>query len=200
MLQYSEIEKGNSMAKLIALMHLSFDGFAATEKGEMDWITHDGEIFEHVSKYIAETGTGVYGPQTFQMMESYWPGVLTDPQSEPVEIKHAKWYQAAKKVVCSRTVKQLENKDAKLIGADLKCEMKKLKLESAKDLMVFGSPRLCQSLARLDLFDEYVINVNPVLLGGGIKMFEDLPRTMLELISATTFKNGVVGFHYRRQP
>ena len=58
------------MAKLIALMHISFDGFAATTKGEMDWMTHDQKIFEHVSKYISKVGTGIYGPVTFQMMES----------------------------------------------------------------------------------------------------------------------------------
>jgi dihydrofolate reductase len=54
-------------------------------------------------------------------------------------------------------------------------------------------------LARLDLLDEYVINVNPILLGSGIRMFEDLPRTKLELVSATPFDSGVVGFHYRKQ-
>lgn len=188
------------MAKLIALMHLSFDGFAATEKGEMNWITHDQAIFEHVSKYISQGGTGIYGPKTFQMMESYWPGVLTDPRSTDLEIKHAKWYQSAKKVVCSRTLKQLENKDARLINGNLEEEFKSLKQKPEKDLLVFGSPRLTQSLARLDLFDEYIVNVNPILLGGGIRMFEDLPRTKLSLVSATPFSSGVVGFHYERQP
>lgn len=185
------------MAKLIALMHLSFDGFAAGPNGEMDWITMDLKIFEHVSKYISKVETGVYGPKTFQMMESYWPGVLKDTQSSELEIAHAKWYQSAKKIVCSRTLEQLENKEARLIK-NLE-DIKKLKQQSEKDMMVFGSPRLCQSLARLDLFDEYLINVNPILLGGGIRMFEDLPRTKLELISATPFSSGVVGFHYKRQ-
>jgi hypothetical protein len=54
-------------------------------------------------------------------------------------------------------------------------------------------------LARLDLFDEHIINVNPILLGGGVRMFEDMPRTKLELVSATTFASGVVGFHYRKK-
>jgi dihydrofolate reductase len=188
------------MAKLISLMHLSFDGFAATAKGEMNWITHDQKIFEHVSQFISQAGTGIYGPTTFQMMEGYWPGVLKDPQSSELEIKHAKWYQSAKKIVCSRTLKHLENKEARLINASLEEEINKLKQQSGKDLMVFGSPRLTQSLARLDLFDEYLINVNPVLLGGGIRMFEDLPRIKLELLSATPFSSGVVGFHYKRQP
>jgi dihydrofolate reductase len=188
------------MANLIALMHLSFDGFAATAKGEMNWITHDQQIFEHVSKFIAQAGTGIYGPTTFQMMESYWPGVLTDKESTEVEIKHAKWYQSARKVVCSRKLKHLENKNARLINANLEEEIKALKQESERDLMVFGSPRLTQSLARLDLFDEYLVNVNSILLGGGIRMFEDLPRTKLSLVSATPFSSGVVGFHYRKQP
>jgi dihydrofolate reductase len=187
------------MAKLVSLMHLSFDGFAATPKGEMNWITHDQTIFEHVSKYISQAGTGIYGPRTFQMMEGHWPGVLTDAQSGELEIKHARWYQSAKKIVCSRTLKHLENKEAGLINADLEAEIRKLKQQSEKDLMVFGSPRLTQSLARLDLFDEYITNVNPILLGGGIRMFEDLPRIKLDLVSATSFSSGVVGFHYQRQ-
>ncbi|MCU1311493.1 MAG: bifunctional deaminase-reductase domain protein [Candidatus Angelobacter sp.] len=187
------------MAKLISLMHISFDGFAATPKGEMDWITHDQKIFEHVSKYISKVETGIYGPRTFQMMESHWPGVLKNAQSGELESKHARWYQSAKKIVCSRTLKHLENKEAGLINANLEEEIRKLKQQSGKDLMVFGSPRLTQSLARLDLFDEYVINVNPILLGGGIRMFEDLPRIKLDLVSATSFGSGVVGFHYKRQ-
>ena len=185
------------MAKLVALMHISFDGFAAGPKGEMDWITMDQEIFEYVSKYIAKGGTGIYGPKTFQMMEGYWPKMLESPDSSELEIKHAKWYQSAKKIVCSRRLKHLENKDAHLV-ANLEEDIKKLKQESEQDLMVFGSPGLTQSLARLDLIDEYLINVNPVLIGGGIRMFEDLPRTRLKLVSATRFNSGVVGFHYTK--
>jgi dihydrofolate reductase len=191
-------KKEVSMANLVALMHLSFDGFAAGPNGEMNWIKHDGEVFEHASKFISKVGTGVYGPVTFQMMEGFWPSVLESTEADESEKQHAKWYQSAKKVVCSRTLKQLENKEAKLINANLEEEIKKLKQQPGKDLMVFGSPRLTQALARLDLFDEYVINVNPILLGGGVRMFEDLPRTKLNLVSATTFDGGVVGFHYKK--
>ena len=185
------------MAKLISLMHVSFDGFASGPNGEMNWITMDQEIFAHVSKYIATVGAGVYGPKTFQMMESYWPDVLENPESGDLEIRHAKWYQRANKIVCSRTLNQLENKEARLV-ANLEEGIKKLKQESEKDLMVFGSPQLTQSLARLDLIDEYVVNVNPVLIGGGIRMFDELPRTKLNLVSATNFESGVVGFHYAK--
>lgn len=186
------------MAKLISLMHISFDGFAAGPNGEMDWVTMDQEVFAHVSKYISKVGTGVYGPETFQMMEDYWPAMLENDKSSELEIKHAKWYQSANKIVCSRTLNHLENKEARLV-ANVEESIKKLKHESEKDLMVFGSPRLTQSLARLDLFDEYLINVNPVLMGGDIRMFEDLPRTKLNLVSETKFKSGVVGFHYAKQ-
>jgi len=186
------------VAKLISLMHISLDGFAAGPNGEMDWITMDQEIFEYVSKYISKVGTGVYGPKTFQMMEGYWPGVLENTESGELEIRHAKWYQRANKIVCSRTLQHLDNKEARLI-ANLEEDIKKLKQESEKDLMVFGSPRLTQSLARLDLFDEYIVNVNPVLIGGGVKMFEYLPRTKLNFLSTTKFNSGVVGFHYAKK-
>ncbi|MGZ3695926.1 MAG: dihydrofolate reductase family protein [Bdellovibrionota bacterium] len=187
------------MAKIISLMHLSLDGFAAGPKGEMNWIHHDGEVFEHVSKFISRVGTGIYGPVTFQMMESFWPSILDNPGSDDLEMRHAKWYQGAKKVVCSRTVKSLENKSAELITGNLEQEIQKLKLGSDKDMMIFGSPRLVQSLARLELIDEYLINVNPILLGGGVRMFEDLPTTKLALESATKLGSGVVGLHYKRQ-
>jgi len=185
------------VAKLISLMHLSLDGFAAGPNGEMDWITMDQEIFEYVSRYISKTATGVYGPKTFHMMEGYWPGILQNPDSSELQIKHASWYQRARKIVCSRTLTQLENKAALLIN-NLEEDIKKLKQESDQDLMVFGSPRLTQSLAQLDLFDEHLININPVLIGGGVRMFESLPRTKLNLISETKFKSGVVGFHYAK--
>ena len=54
------------MATLISLMQISFDGFAAGPNGEMDWIQHDREVFEHMSKFISKTDTCIYGPLTFQ--------------------------------------------------------------------------------------------------------------------------------------
>lgn len=185
------------MAKLISLMHISFDGFASGPNGEMDWITMDQEIFEYVSRYISKVGTGIYGYKTYQMMEGYWPSVLENPESGDLAIKHAKWYQSAKKIVCSQRLKSLENKEVHLVS-NVEENIKKLKQESEKDLMVFGSPRLTQSLARLDLFDEYIVNVNPVLIGSGTRMLEDLPKAKLNLVSVTRFNSGVVGFHYEK--
>ena len=75
------------MAKLISLMHISFDGFAAGPSGEMDWITMDQEIFEYVSRYISKIGTGVYGPKTFHMMESYWPAVARGDVKAPATVR-----------------------------------------------------------------------------------------------------------------
>lgn len=49
----------------------------------------------------------------------------------------------------------------------------------------------------LGLIDEYLINVNPVLLGTGIPLFKDVQqKTNLQLLSTVTFKTGVVGLHY----
>ncbi len=77
-------------------MPLSFDGFAAGPNGEMNWIQHDGEVFDHVSKFIALADTDIYGPVTFQMMESFWPGILKNPEFDQMEMRHAKWYEGAR--------------------------------------------------------------------------------------------------------
>jgi dihydrofolate reductase len=92
----------------------------------------------------------------------------------------------------------LKHDSARLVTGDIRQEIAKVKQSSQKAIMLFGSPRLTQSLAELDLIDEFLINVNPVLLGRGVRMFDSMPKTKLNLVSTTPFTSGVVGFHYRK--
>jgi dihydrofolate reductase len=187
------------MRKVVSLMHMSLDGFVAGPKGEMDWIKIDDQIFDHVDRFIAQADTGFYGPKTFQMMEDYWPGVLKDPKAVGHQLNHAKWYALAKKYVFSTSLKKLNNPTAELVKADLPGKVAALKKEQGKNLMIFGSPGLTHSFAQLGLIDEYVILINPLILGSGIPMFKGIvSRANLKLISATEFKIGVVGFHYSK--
>jgi dihydrofolate reductase len=48
-----------------------------------------------------------------------------------------------------------------------------------------------------DMIDEYRINVNPVILGGGIPMFDIHSRIDLKLIATKMFRSGVAGLHYK---
>ena len=49
------------MRQLISFVHISLDGFVAGPNGEMNWITVNQEIFDHVGERISENDTALYG-------------------------------------------------------------------------------------------------------------------------------------------
>jgi dihydrofolate reductase len=64
-------------------------------------------------------------------------------------------------------------------------------------MLLIGSASVARECARLGLIDEYRINVNPVILGGGTPVFPQLTTARtLELVASRTFAGGVVGLHY----
>jgi len=186
------------MRKVVSLMHMSLDGFVAGPNGEMDWIAVDDHVFTYVERFIADADTGFYGPVTFGMMESHWPRVLKDPKASGHQLNHSKWYEKAGKVVFSRQLDRLDNPAAKLVKDNLAGEIENLRNSEGKNLMIFGSPRLVHSFANLGLIDEFVITVNPIILGAGIPMFAGMDRRIrLKLLESTQLASGVVGFHYK---
>jgi dihydrofolate reductase len=89
--------------------------------------------------------------------------------------------------------------NSRLIKKNITEEIQKLKQQSGKNMMIFGSPRLTHSFMECGLIDEYRININPVILSHGIPLFKKIEdRTNLKLLKAKTFKAGVVGLYYKR--
>ena len=89
--------------------------------------------------------------------------------------------------------------DAEIIGGDLETEIKQLKEQPGKDLLAHGGAGFAQSLAKLNLIDEYRLLIHPVALGQGLPLFSALPNQLyLKLISTTVFDSGIVANVYRR--
>src|SRR6266446_5160581 len=115
------------MRKIISFMHVSLDGFVAGLNGEMDWIKVDEEIFNYVGKRISEGDTALYGRVTYQMMESYWPTAADKPTATKHDIEHSKWYKKVRKVVLSRTMKEAELTNTKIISDNLSEKINEIK-------------------------------------------------------------------------
>jgi dihydrofolate reductase len=187
------------MRNVIAFMHVSLDGFTTGPNGELEWAIVDEELNPYVDGLFKNVDTALYGRVTYQLMESYWPTVLTDPNASQRDLNHARWVENVAKIVFSRTLSQVEWKQTRLVKDRIAEEIAALKQEPGLDLMIFGSPRLTHTFMQLGLIDEYRIFLNPIVLGGGIPLFQGLLSdwTKLKLVEATTFQAGVVGLHYR---
>jgi dihydrofolate reductase len=185
------------VSKVTLFMHISLDGFAAGPNGELDWISFSAELEKYAEDIVSTVGVALYGRVTYQMMESYWPTVLTNPSSTKHELEHAQWIEQIDKIVVSKTLATVEWNNTRLIKDDLAGEISKLRQQPGKDVVVFGSPGLAQALINLDLVDEYRLTVNPVVLGSGVSMFDALEaRVDLKLLATKVFESGVVGLHY----
>jgi dihydrofolate reductase len=79
-------------------------------------------------------------------------------------------------------------------------EIGKLRRGGDGHIVVWGGVGLWRSLMRLDLIDEFRLDLHPWVAGEGTRLFDDVPKSYrLDLVSSTAFSNGIVGLQYRRR-
>jgi dihydrofolate reductase len=184
------------MRKLVLFMHVSLDGYASDSNGGLDWIPYNEEFEKYAEEVVAEVGSPVYGRTTYQMMESYWPTVLDDPNGSRHGIEHAKWLQDVKKIVISGTMDKAEWNNTMLIKDKIAEEIKALKEQPGKNLVIFGSPGAAKTLLELGLIDEFLLTICPVVLGGGKSVFDGGEKIRLKLLSSRTLNSGIIAARY----
>jgi dihydrofolate reductase len=180
-------------------MHTSLDGFVAGLNGEMDWINVDDEMFEYAGKQTDMADTALYGRITYQMMDSYWPTAADQPNATKHDIQHSRWYNSVTKIVISKTLQQHNLRNTKIISDNIAEEIKKIKQQPGKNILMFGSPSIGHLLMHDNLIDDYWLFVNPIILATGIQLFKNIKdRINLKLLEKNVFASGVVGLHYER--
>jgi dihydrofolate reductase len=104
---------------------------------------------------------------------------------------------AIPKLVASRTLSGPLEWNATLIKGDVAKAIADLKREPGKDIEMYGSSSLLQTLIKHDLVDEYRIWVHPFLLGSGTRLFpEHGVSAKLRLVDSKTLDSGVVVLNY----
>jgi dihydrofolate reductase len=105
---------------------------------------------------------------------------------------------SAPKFVFSRTLGTASWKNTKVVKGDLAAEVRKMKEDAGKDILIFGSGTIVSQLAQEGLIDEYRIIVNPLAIGKGRTMFEGIRDKMtLKLTNTRAFGNGNVLLTYQ---
>lgn len=185
------------MRKLVLFMHVSFDGFAADPNRQLNFLSYDEELMQYADEVVKTVGSPVYGRTTYQLMESYWPTILTKPNAGKHALEHAQWVENIPKIVFSKTLNEVTWNNTRLIKDNIAEEAKKLKELPGKDLVIFGSPGLAATFMDLGMIDEYKLTVHPVILGNGISVFKNnTTKSSLKLLDTKTLKSGVVTMHY----
>ncbi len=185
------------MREVISFTHMSLDGFISGPNGEMEWIVYNDELAENAEELSHATDAALYGRVTYQMMEGYWPTVPGNPGSTAGELRHAAWVEQIPKVVFSRTLDEVTWNNTTLIKENVAQEVARLKEQPGDNMLIFGSPRLTHSLARLGLIDQYRVNINPVAIGQGVPLFESGQAAVkLNVVHTKLIDGGVVAMLY----
>jgi dihydrofolate reductase len=102
------------------------------------------------------------------------------------------------KYVVSTTLKSAEWNNSTIINHNVMGEIKKLKEQPGKDILVEGSAGLVQALMRDDLADEFRLMIHPIAVGGGKRLFgEGSDHKVVKLADTKTFSSGIVVLIYQ---
>jgi dihydrofolate reductase len=112
-------------------------------------------------------------------------------------MEHSKWYKKVQKIVLSKSLKDMGSSNTKIIGDNLSDKVNEVKQQAGSDILLFGSPTATHSLMKLNLIDGYWLFVNPIVLGQGIPLFEDVRNKIkLKLLNTRQFTSGVTELNY----
>jgi dihydrofolate reductase len=183
------------MARLLYMAIMSLDGYVADEKGLFDWAMPDDEVFAFVNDFERPIGTYLYGRRLYQDMAG-WETAHTRAGLPPLVLDFARIWQAAEKVVYSRSL-QAPATPRTRIERDFDPEaVRQLKAQAGRDLTVGGATLAAEAL-RAGLVDECHLVICPVMVGGGTRALPGQVCVQLELLGERRFGNGVVHLHYR---
>ncbi len=146
-----------------------------------------------IGEVMQGTEALLFGRRTWQTMAAAWPGRAGDPFADRMN--------EISKYVASLTLSQDDlywNNSILLPADDVLGAVERLRAEDGGALQVMGSPSLAGQLVSAGLVDEYRLMIEPIVLGGGKRLFpEDAQRRALELVSTSTSSTGVHICTYR---
>src|SRR5688500_9319708 len=119
------------MRKLIAAINMTIDGFC-----DHTALIADDEIHQHYNDLLKSAGTLIYGRITYQLMESYWPGIVNNPTGNKPADEFAVIIDNISKIVFSHTLKNVAWKNARLAKGSIKEEVLALRQQAGNDILV----------------------------------------------------------------
>jgi len=173
------------MRKLFIYIAASLDGYIAAPGDDLSFLNameKEGEDYGY-KDFIAEVDTVILGRRTYDWV---------------LENLGYSSHQDKETYIITRTARPVEGNTIFYTG-DLKELITTLKQKEGKNIFCDGGAQIVHQLLKDDLVDEIIVSVVPILLGEGIRLFNDgRPQFLLELVNVTSFATGLVQLHYKR--
>lgn len=189
--------------QLTAVMMLTVDGVYQgpggpdeDRRGGFDrggWVAphFDEETGRFVNSVFERADALLLGRRTWEIFEGYWPD-----HDEGDAVSHG--INVLPKYVPSTTLADPAWQNTHVLDGDVEAAIRELKAKPGRELQVHGSGALLRWLLEHDLVDELVLEVFPVVVGAGMRLFpEDGPTHALNLVESRATPSGVTFQTYR---
>lgn len=181
------------MRNLIYAINLTLDGCCDHTKG-----IANNEVHEFYAQFLRDIDLLVYGRKTYQLMVPYWPDVAKNHSGQTEAINEfARAFNSINMTVFSQSLDQAEGK-IRIVRTDLQDEILKLKQQPGK-MILTGGVSLPSQLIELGLVDEYLFVIQPIVVGEGRRLLDDInlpDKLQLQLVESKIFESGAVALRY----
>jgi dihydrofolate reductase len=178
------------MRKIKLQMQVTLDGYIAGPNGEMDWMTWnwDDELKQYVTGITQPVDLILLGRVLAEGFIPFWQQSLAGEEA----VEGADKMVNTPKVVFTKTLTESPWDNTTLATGDLVAEANQLKAQAGGDIMVYGGANFVSALIKNNLIDEYHVFINPVVIGKGMTIYNDLQdRFNLKLVDTRPFPCGI---------
>ena len=164
-------------------------GFGETEQGGWGNPYFNAEAEQVALEHLQASDYFLIGRVTYGLLHQAWGDIKGGPYLDRMN--------EIPKLVASTTLAGPLPWNATVINGDVAAEIARLKQQPGRDIEVYGSATLVQTLMRHNLIDEYRVAVHPIVLGGGTQLFpQGGVSATLQLTATRTLDSGVVSLTY----
>lgn len=173
------------MRNIVVTEFLSLDGVMEDPAWSAPYWNDEIAQFKSEESYACDAL--LLGRVTYQGFAAAWPESKDEGADQ---------INSLPKYVVSTTLDKAEWNNSRLIKDQVVEEITKLKQQDGKDILVYGSAGLVQTLIQNDLVDNYRLLVYPVVLGKGKRLFQEGVSPTLKLVEARALSSGVAALIY----
>ncbi len=173
----------------------SLDGYVEDETGNFSWgAPDDAELHTYLNELTASVGTHLYGRRMYDTMV-FWESAHELPDPPPYIAAWTRMWQAADKIVYSRSLTEPRSKRTRIERAFDVGALRTLKESASTDLTISG-PELAAQALRAGLVDELQRITYPIVVGGGKAFLPAGVKLDLRLLDERRCESGVVVLRY----